>query len=288
MFKKTALFFCLMLHWVIPTEVFATGDDKKILLHSDSLFTSFDDTRCFLHHVIEKGQTVYSISNFYGVKPAEVQTLNPKTKSGSAVGDIIIVPILKTAVVNQNSPDFLRWKWAPMYYKVTGKETLFRIGKMFGTNVDSLRVRNAIPASGIKTGTVLWVGWYSAYGPPKEAARPAKINDPNLQTLVSQNSAYKALFTTATSKKKPNDQRGPSIWMHSGKADLFVMHNEAAIGSTVMVYNPATKRRLYAKVIGRIPKGAYDPIIKIIISEPLGRYLGFVDDKVFVEIKYTL
>ncbi|HOY19874.1 MAG TPA: hypothetical protein PLC89_21355, partial [Haliscomenobacter sp.] len=67
-----------ILFLLLPGYVFATGDSLRYLTPRDTIILSVgaNDAKIF-EHKIEKGQTIFSLARFYGLKMDALRYLNP-------------------------------------------------------------------------------------------------------------------------------------------------------------------------------------------------------------------
>src|SRR5882762_11932390 len=94
----------------------------------DSLRLETINGKQFIIHQVDPKETLYSISRKYGVAVALIREQNPTVDAGLAVGQIVKVPYtprVKPKVDN-----------ATITHKVTAKETLYSISKLYDVSVD--------------------------------------------------------------------------------------------------------------------------------------------------------
>jgi len=81
---------------------------------------------------------------------------------------------------------------------------------------------------------------------------------------------------------------GIALWnKRSRTKGVFVLNNNAKINSLMEIYNPLLGRKIFAKVIGRIPPNSYPANVKVILSPQAATSLGAINTKFYVEIKYN-
>jgi len=81
---------------------------------------------------------------------------------------------------------------------------------------------------------------------------------------------------------------GIALWNKSSRTKgVFVLNNNAKINSLMEIYNPMLGRKIFAKVIGRIPPNSYPANVKVILSPQAATSLGAINTKFYVEIKYN-
>jgi murein DD-endopeptidase MepM/ murein hydrolase activator NlpD len=124
-----------------------------------------------LYHVLEKGETLYSIARAYGVKPEAIATANSiDDPSKLRVGRKLLIPRAgasagATATASSSGGAEL------LSHRVLKGETLFSIARSYGIGLDALRSANKLgPSSIIRVGELLLVPGGRA---PLAAATPA-------------------------------------------------------------------------------------------------------------------
>lgn len=86
-----------------------------------------------------------------------------------------------------------------------------------------------------------------------------------------------------------HSQRGIAIWNKTAKTygEKYVLHPSAKINSNIELYNPTVRRKVTAKVIGRIPDGPYKNDVSVILSPATANSLGALDSRFMVEMRYA-
>ena len=104
----------------IPTE-FVTDDENEI-------------------YVVEKGDSLYSISNKFNTTVDELKTLNNLSSNTLNVGQLLKIPSAKTT---------------PNTYTVQRGDSLYSISNKFGTTVNELKTLNNLTSNTLSIGQVL-------------------------------------------------------------------------------------------------------------------------------------
>ncbi len=120
-------------------------------------------------------------------------------------------------------------------------------------------------------------------GEEKEKVKFEKI------IVVKKDSAVIKTDSVAAKKKKVilMSDNGIALWnKRSRTKGVFVLNNNAKINSLMEIYNPMLGRKIFAKVIGRIPPNSYPSNVKVILSPQAATSLGAINTKFYVEIKY--
>lgn len=94
----------------------------------------------FVSHQVKEGETVYSISQSYGITEQEIYKLNPDAKARVYEGLVLILPGTAQAVVTttQVNPQDIKFKT----HKVKRKETLYSISKKYGVPEEAIKKYN--------------------------------------------------------------------------------------------------------------------------------------------------
>jgi len=110
----------------------------------DSLRIETINGKQFIIHQVDPKETLYSISRKYGVAVALIREENPTVDAGLAVGQIVKVPYtprVKPKIDN-----------ATITHKVTTKETLYSISRLYDVSVDDLKRWNNLKDNSLNVG----------------------------------------------------------------------------------------------------------------------------------------
>lgn len=99
-------------------------------------------------HTVIKGETLYSISKKYNVKPDDILKLNPDAKGGVKENTVLILPSGVKAVASTTSLNKYE-------YQVQQGETLYAISKKLGVSVDEMIKNNPTSKEGVAAGQLL-------------------------------------------------------------------------------------------------------------------------------------
>ena len=278
----------LIILFSLPNLSFATGDSLKFLTAKDTIFLSMNGYQeKIFTHVLEKGQTLYSLARFYGLKLEEVYAYNPRLKKeGYKPGDGVIIPIPNRAILRYKNSSYRVWNYVPVFYEVKKGDTFYGISKRyFKMPIDTILQRNSLPPDwGLSKGQKLHIGWMSRHGIPDS------IRQIRGGPLWEKSYAMRNAYFQKKSVKREYKQSGAANWNQEkggGTGDLYVLHPYAPIGSIMSISSPLLNRTVYAKVIGRMPSRAYDKDeTKVVVSPAVAKMLGARDPRFFVEIRY--
>lgn len=106
-------------------------------------------------HVVEAGQTVYSIARLYHVTPEDIYQLNPESRTSLRCGSTLKIP------QNKSGQQFSR------FHTIARGETLYKITQMYHISAEELSLANpGLSADNFRIGDVLVI-------PPSSGAAPS-------------------------------------------------------------------------------------------------------------------
>ncbi len=292
-FRKTLLFFRLppgfgffisgfgMIWLSLPLS---GQEDGLFMQAGDSVIietTSLEEKVLF--HTVEPGQTLFAISQFYGLDVEELHFYNPGLNSNNLRrGEVIRIPLPNRSLIRYPFPGFFAIDHCPVFYQVKKGDTFYGLSKrLFQMPIDTLRNRRLnIPyEEGLHDGQLIFVGWMSPNGIP-ESYR-TKRGHPALRNNWKMANKY-------CPEKDTQEQQGAAEWQKDSEDQkkYLALHNQALIDSYIKVYNPMKNREVYARVIGRIPETVYGRNVVVVLSPATARLLGAIDDRFFVKVGY--
>lgn len=263
----------------------ATGDSLQYLTPADTVFlTSGMYNEKLFEHKIERKQTLYSLAKFYGLSVEELYYYNPGLKEMHiSVGQGIKIPIPNKAIERYRREGFIAMQHAPVYYVVRKGDTMYNICKrLFQMPIDTILARNNLFSYSLQTGQLLHIGWMNINGVPEDYRRTKG------GPLVRRNEALKKLYRRESGGRREKQHQGVAFWQKNSKedSDFYAMHRHAKLNSIIEVTNPMKNRKVYVKVIGRIPDTAYGKEVVVILSPLAAKYLGAKDPRFFVKVRY--
>jgi LysM repeat protein len=254
---------------------------EPLLTARDSLLLMVEDGKKYVLHPVKPKHTLFAISKYYSLSLEELYDNNPvfRTDPTLYIGSRLRIPMPNMAIKRYKNDRFVASKNVPIYYVVQGGDNLYQICKRyFDMPVDSIAARNRLKNNNLKPGQRLLMGWMGQEGiqPDWRPVRP-----------VTESDVLKARFKDEKKRRKEQSSQGVCFWQKDSKesGDLYALHRDAAIGSTIAVTNPMGNRTVYAKVIGRIPDG-YERNVEVILSPEGARKIGARDPRFFVKVKY--
>ena len=279
--------------------VYNTGGDKLV----------FD-------YKVAPGNTVYSISKAFMTSVQDIYKINKELDSKPlSLGQVIKVPFAQGIL----DPGDEKKSGKRIYYRVGKKENLFRIAKIyFNKNVSELMRSNGLKDYVIHPGQILYIGNYGLDNnagkmlpPVKKEKNTPKTQNPEVKKIVvdsNRTKREKIRFVKVVKDKEPVEEKeisqdtaitvkedkimtasdsGKAIWNRNiHLKGVFVLNNDAKLNSLMEIYNPLVDKKIYARVIGRIPPNTYPDNVIVILSPEAASELKAIDDSFFVRINY--
>lgn len=104
------------------------------------------DGKTYFVHIVQQGETLYSISKAYGVSQSDIAINNPDIYAGLKVGQALKIPA--KVKETQTDEDYI-------YHIVKRKETLFGISRMYNVSMDDILRLNPEAREGLKLSQTL-------------------------------------------------------------------------------------------------------------------------------------
>jgi LysM repeat protein len=241
------------------------------------------------YHVVQAGETLYSLSKKYNTTVAVLIELNPEIVNNTlSTGVNIKVPAILGVGTATNSV-----KGNAILYTVRKKETLYSLSKRYNTTVENLMLWNNLEEPTIEEGALLIVGYESPNltieGPLTVDAPTQSIPEDEVPSVVLE-SETQVMDSISSSPAFPDDlaMKGIATWVKSsgGEADFFALHPTAPKGTEVLVKNMMNGKTVTVKVIGKLPATSENEHVLIKISSAAANKLGVLDEKFLAALYY--
>ena len=241
------------------------------------------------YHVVQAGETLYSLSKKYNTTVAVLIELNPEIVNNTlSTGVNIKVPAVPGVGITTNSV-----KGNAILYTVQKKETLYSLSKRYNTTVENLMLWNNLEEPTIEDGALLIVGYESPnllIKEPLTVDGPTPLIPDDEVPLVVPESKIHLVDSIPGSPAFPDDLaiKGIATWVKSsgGEADFFALHPTAPKGTEVLVKNMMNGKTVTVKVIGKLPATSENEHVLIKISSAAANKLGVLDEKFLAALYY--
>lgn len=146
-------------------------------------------------HLVQSGETLYSISRKYGISVDAISKANPILSEGLKSGQTIVIPGASKAVVSTSVPVANSKKDLAQTHEVQPGETKFSIAKKYGISVAELEKQNPFIKPGLPAGATLKI--VSETKPDNSEI----VEKPKAQTTVIEKPGEDIIEIQTTTKK---------------------------------------------------------------------------------------
>jgi LysM repeat protein len=254
----------------------------------DSLYIIISGDQFILQYKIRKGETLFSLCKQFNIDKKKIFKLNPKLEQeGLKTNELLNLPLPKKLLVKKKEKSFKESNYSKVYYKVEPKETLYKVAvSYFNLDVETVQKRNNLKTNDLKVGQFLHIGWFSKSGFPDSLKQKNWLS----ADLSKENQKNQKKYNSETNTNKNEQvQEGKVCWVKHQKTtnskNLYILYDAVDEGTIVEVNNPMTQRKVYAKVIGKVPKTSFAEGSIAMLSPALAESLGILDSYSFLIIK---
>lgn len=275
----------LMMSIYVYGQNYSWEDPRPILESKDSIILKSDESgSLYIDYQLKSYQSIYRVGNFFGQSLATINEFNGQAPQHIyQEGDHIRIPIDSSYIITDFFKRSLFKKYAKVYYEVQPKETLFKLTKrIFNIPAKVIQRRNRLNSDQISVGQLLRIGWF----PEEGLYEPVTTKE-----MLADGMSWKELdadFAEAKHKNQLLEEKGVAYWNTSKKGgdEFFVMHKTAAVDSYIELTNPMFGKKIFAKVVGRIPPNAFPSEVIAVLSPAAAIELGAKDARFFVKMRY--
>lgn len=273
----------------LPDNEISLGQTLKLTGSAASASSKPATTTSAKTHVVQKGETLYSISRATGVNVSDIKKFNNMKDNEISVGQELAL----TASGTVNSAPKTEPKETPkattstssaQKHTVKKGETLFSVSQKYGVQVNDLIKANNLTSSSLNEGQVLLI---PATGIAK--VEPEKIEKKEVPAYKTVNKPTKTKEADYFSKKRYEriTEDGAANSWNGGTLESkysYCLHKTAPIGTVIKITNKSNERFVYARVIGNDVQGTN----LITVNKTVQNRLEIKNDEVFnVAISYV-
>ncbi len=279
--RLTPLFLICVVPYLLQAQTQPKPSTPTLLTSKDTLYLTIQEGQKIVHHRVKAKQTLFSLAKYYCLSLEELYEFNPRFQTDPILqkGELVAIPTPNIAIKRYKRKDFKTAQNAPLCYVVQPGDNMFQICRRhFEMPVDSIKERNKLKKNTIIPGQLLHVGWIGTEGYKLEWRKDRK---------PTASDALKAKYDEQRVKYKEVSSQGICHWIkdNSEIGDLYALHREAAIGTSISVTNPANKVTVFAKVIGRIPDNIANNA-EVIVSPAAAQKLGAKNTDFMTRVRF--
>ena len=145
---RNVLFFIFLFFLAVPAFAQVEGTPPTIKRSTDKVKI---EGKYYYIHIVQKGETLYSISRAYNVSQVEIATENPDIYMGIQVGQALKIPIKDQQIQEANEDE------SYIYHVVKRRETLFGLSRKYQISVEDIIAANPEVEQGLKANQVVLI-----------------------------------------------------------------------------------------------------------------------------------
>ncbi len=131
-----------------------TGDIRQNVVNTNQ--SQLTDQNLNFKHTVVKGETVYSISQMYNTTVEEIYRLNPNTKDGISIGQVLVVP--QRRVISEIKEENYR------YHTILPKETLYSVSRTYSLKPEDVMSANpGLSSETFQIGKTVRIPFFQSY-----------------------------------------------------------------------------------------------------------------------------
>ncbi len=295
---------------------------------SDSIGTKELNGKRFILHRVLTGETLFSISRRYKLKPYQIKAVNPSLEQPK-IGEVILIP-MGSASSTPASTLSLRTGLLKTH-KVESGETVFSLSQLYGISTKQIQRLNNLKNNQISEGQILKIGTYKVgpgqiytldssatthivskgetailisekYKIPLELIYKNNnlttnmplvqgeelIIAPRAVVLLQGNAEYSYYTPDPLGMPTHFDEQGTGavILTSTESGKNIALHTPQTIGRYIKIFFPGTKRAIMAKVVGEVPAHERKRGIIVKISKNACKSLGIINSEFPVILQY--
>lgn len=197
---------------------------------------------------------------------------------------------------------------SPRYYVVKTGETLFAIAKKENVAVADIQKWNGLKSNTISAGQKLIVGYTNESGTkevatekqpevgPEGTGKKPNLKEDHIDQKIVKDAEEEQKKLEAERRKgktemKEVNESGVATWIDDGSIvseKKLALHRTAPPGTIIQLTNPRTGKKVYVKVIGRLPDAVEEQNVLIKVTKNTAEDLGAIDKYFRVEMSYGI
>lgn len=257
---------------------------QAVVVQESSAF-SFDGV-----HIVQQGETLYSISKLHDIKLKELRMLNNLPNNDIQPGMMLKLnndaQITKEVTETSEDPravtielteasDSVVIEEDPFAefekYLVQTGETMSTIARKIGVSMDSLKIWNDLDNDFLRIGQQLF---YKG----EEKVEGIKISEPKkkIRTQIDEK-GFERIYEEGVA----------SVIQSMNTSRYLALHRTLPIGTNLEVRNLMNNQVVHVKVVGKLPNTGINKNLLLRLSQPAYDQLGILDSKSRVEVSYN-
>lgn len=226
------------------------------------------------YHLVQEGETLYSISKLYDIKIRELRKLNQLESNAISPGEYLKIKEVasqEVAMVEQDSSttdESIQIPEGFETYIVQTKETLNSIARKRNVRIGELKEWNNLDSDYIRIGQTLIVKQMrlDSIAVIDSVAVDTRLNEDGFEKIYEEGIV--------------------SIISDISTTKYLALHRSMPIGTELEVRNLMNNLVVHVKVVGKLPDTGINKDVLLRLSKPAYEKLGILDSKSRVEVSH--
>ncbi|MEQ8423469.1 MAG: LysM peptidoglycan-binding domain-containing protein [Cyclobacteriaceae bacterium] len=234
------------------------------------------------YHIVNPGETLFSISRQYSISVDELKSLNNMTENAISVGQRLNIKTREQAI-SINVPT--TGTTVVGFHQVAPKETLFSISRDYGVSVQQLKEWNNLTGSNLDIGQTIRVaepGVKQSIATSEDTVQKVEVSP----IIEPKETVVRISENVAGANEVKESGLAELIDGTAGNRKYLALHRTAKPGTILKVRNELNNREVFVRVVGPLPATSVNDKIIIKISKSAFDRLGGVGTKFRAEITY--
>lgn len=242
-----------------------------------------------LIHIVEQGETMYSISKKYKVSIERLKELNSLSDFNIGLGDSLLIEykIVQEEIDIDSIPSTETSNIDSSYHVVAISETLYSISLLHKIDIEDLKNWNNLTSNALDIGQKLIIK-----KGPSDTLDIVKIEPKQpIDTLYVKTDTTRfrtKIEKTGSINKTTEEGFATKIERTEETRKYLLLHRSAPIGTVIEVKNQMNSISIFARVVGKLPETGLNRNVLIRLSHAAYEKLGALDAKIPVEIGYVI
>ena len=230
-----------------------------------------------LTHVVEGGQTLFSIARQYSVTVDQIKIWNNLGEKNLQAGMKLLIrkPVSTPSVSTLRSADQAVSSDNDLIHEVAEKETLFSISKKYRVPVDEIIRWNNLSSSSLRLGQKLTIKIFNPVikvDVPEDNTKPVATPSP---VPVVKSPEVRPMESAKDTEK--NETGFALLYERSGDSRKYLAyHRTIPEGTVLRVRNKDNKKEIFVRIAGKLPDNESNDVL-IRISRAAWEKLGGTD-----------
>lgn len=267
------------------------GQDLKIPYKGVVKNDSKSQTDQKIIHTVKSGESLYVISQKYGVTVNNIKKWNGLKSNNISIGKrLSIYPSSEVAEMIYEDKK-IRENNGKNIHIVNSGETLYSISKKYNITTDNIKEWNRLESNDLRIGQELIIGYAETGDQSIKIVSNLEVEDDSKEELVVKTEKVEEVDMVkaeeVTNYKRVTQKGVAKVIEGSETTQKYLaLHRTAPIGTIMQIRNEMNDLSVFVRVIGKLPETTENTNLLVKVSQTAYDRLGAIDSQFQVEITY--